>query len=80
MLYVDVVELCGGQGGVLQVLIRRRHHRGFRPGLNLDLKTGVDLSDDRELSWVWKYFETCEPYIVVMAAPCVGLAGFKEVN
>ena len=50
---VDLCELCGGEGRVSTIAIRRR----LKTGTNFDLVTHWDLNDPAQQRLVKKYFE-----------------------
>ena len=43
--YHDVVEICGGEARVSQILISRRN---YAVAPNFDLVTGIDLLDEKQ--------------------------------
>ena len=63
---VDCVELFGGAGGVIKVLISRK----FKCGKNFDLLTGWDLSKPSHAEAFSAYVNRYRPIVVVMAPPC----------
>ncbi len=46
---LDVVEICGGEGGVLQIAARKQ----MRTGKNFDHRTGIDLTNKSEVGNLW---------------------------
>jgi hypothetical protein len=62
----DLVELCGGEGRVSTIVIRRH----LKAGANFDLITGWDLNDERQQNLVLKYLDECRPLVVIMGPTC----------
>eukprot|EP00971_Amphidinium_carterae_P009267 182995-Amphidinium_carterae.1 len=58
---VDLCEVCGGEGRVGQVWVRRQSRKGGKTGINLDLACGVDLLDRDDRAWLWEYLRCCKP-------------------
>ena len=73
----DVVEICGGQARVSQILISRRN---YTVGPNFDLITGIDLLDDKQKRAFWTYMKRYHPLIAIIATPCTGLKGWSGIN
>ena len=67
---VDVVELFGGVGGVLKVLVRR----GFKGGENFDLVCGWNLLNPEHFRAFIRYVEKYRPAIVIVAPPCTAFS------
>ena len=63
---VDLIELCGGQGRISQVAIRR----GLLSGGNLDLVTGCNLDDPRTQKAIMHYLETCDVLVAILQPNC----------
>ena len=63
---VDLIELCGGEGRISKVVIRR----GLESGGNLDLVTGCDLGDPSTQRAVIHYLETCDALVAILEPHC----------
>ena len=63
---VDVVELCGGEGRVSTIAVRRR----CSTGENFDLITNWDLNDANQQRMVLMYLRVHRPLVVVMSPTC----------
>jgi hypothetical protein len=72
----DVVEICGGEGGVTKLSIRRR----LSTGRNFDLKHGIDLSRREDQYYLLEYIDKHKPLFVVMAPPCTPFASWSKIN
>lgn len=70
---IDVMELCGGQGSVARVSIRRR----LRAGPNVDLVTGTDFSDPAEANKLIDFIEKYKPELVAAGPPCKAMANWS---
>ncbi len=68
---IDVMEICGGAGGVSKIAIRRR----LRTGTNFDLITGGDLTNSSHVEQLLGYVKLHKPLVVVMAPPCTAMGG-----
>eukprot|EP00971_Amphidinium_carterae_P349761 6491208-Amphidinium_carterae.2 len=73
---IHVMELFGGQGGVIQCAIRRR----LRAGLNIDLVTGFDVQQPRIRQQVWQYVHKTRPTLIVMSPPCTAFCAWSRLN
>ena len=71
---VDVMEICGGAGGVSKIAIRRR----LTTGHNFDLVTGGDLTKRENVQSLMEYVRTHKPLVVVMAPPCTAMGGWAH--
>ncbi len=63
---IDVCELCGGEGRVTTIAIKRHCHTGE----NFDLVTGWDLNDPHQQQGVERYFHKHKPLVVFMGPMC----------
>ena len=72
----DVVEVFGGNGGVLKMAVGR----GLTPGRNFDLVSGVDLSHPKEVALLIEYIAFAEPFCVVLAPPCTAFGSWSNYN
>ncbi len=72
----DVMEICGGEGGVTKVSIRRR----LSTGQNFDLKHGIDLSRQEDQNQLLEYVDKHQPLFAVMAPPCTPFASWSKIN
>ena len=60
---VDVMELFGGEAGVIRLCLKR----GLSSGGNVDLKTQWNLLDDRHFEAFIKLHDKLRPAVVIMA-------------
>ena len=63
---VDVLELCGGSGGISKAAFKR----GLVSGGNLDLTTQVNLDDKDEQFAINHYLQTCYVLCVILQPNC----------
>ena len=73
---MDVMEICGGAGGVSKIGIRRR----LKTGHNFDLVTGGDLTKKENVLKLMEYVRIHKPMVVVMAPPCTAMGGWAHLN
>ena len=73
---LDVVEICGGVGGVLQLAIRKQ----MKAGINFDLRTGIDLNKQSEIDKLWAYLTRHRPRVIVGAPPCTAFGSWAKLN
>ena len=73
---LDVVEICGGEGGVLR-LAARKH---LRTGQNFDLRTGSDLTKKSDVDKLWLYLAKYKPRVIVGAPPCTAFGQWAHIN
>jgi len=73
---VDVMEICGGKGGVSKISIRRR----LKTGKNFDLVTGGDLTNSVHAKHLFDYIEIHKPLVIIMAPPCTSMGGWAKIN
>ena len=73
---LDVMEICGGMGGVSRICIRRR----LRVGINHDLVTGVDLTSSRDVALLMQYIHHHQPAVIVMGPPCTSFGNWANLN
>ena len=62
----DILEVCGGEARVTQLVVRR----GLRSGGNFDLRTGVDLNRTPDQRKVMHYVEHCKPLVILLHPRC----------
>ena len=74
---IDIVEMFGGAARTSHILVRRYRRTS---GLNFDILVGFDLLNGLDLDHFWKYLQAVRPFIIVMAPPCKGLAGWQNLN
>ena len=67
---VDVMELFGGEAGVLRLSVRR----GLRSGGNIDLVTHWNLLNPRHVKEFEKLHKKLKPEVLIMAMPCTGFS------
>jgi len=72
----DVVEVCGGEGRVSILAIRRQ----CNVGINIDLVTHWDLNVPSEQEEVVKYFRKHEPLVCVMGPMCKPFGKLANYN
>ena len=72
---IDVVELCGGMGGVLKLSITR----GLTTGEKFDLRTNWDLVKAEHHAEFWLYMRKNKPRAVVMAPPCTAFNALQRL-
>ena len=63
---VDMIELCGGMGGISQLAFSR----GLSSGGNLDKTTNVDLGDPTIQRAVDHYLDTCYVRVAILQPSC----------
>ena len=63
---VDILELCGGTGGITHAAFRR----GMSSGGNLDLTTQVDLGNPTTQKAVLHYLNTCNVLVTILQPMC----------
>eukprot|EP00971_Amphidinium_carterae_P058290 1152997-Amphidinium_carterae.1 len=71
-----ILEICGGNAGVTKLALRRR----WPCGRNMDLCTGVDLTNPKQRHQVIQYTRMHRPYIVVAAPPCTAFGAWSRYN
>ena len=64
--YVDMLELCGGEGGITKLAFRR----GLTSGGNLDKKTNVDLGKPTIQRIIIHYLHNCHVETVILQPNC----------
>ena len=74
--YVDVAELCGGQGLTTKFMIRR----GYVGQSMFDIVVGFDVDSPKGKKDFLDYVAICKPYVLVMGPPCMGMKGFKDLK
>ena len=72
---VDVVEMCGGMGGVLRMTISRN----LVGGENVDLRCNWNLLDPSHNKAFWSYLKSEKPTVVVMAPPCTAFNALAQL-
>jgi hypothetical protein len=70
------MEICGGQGGVSKISIRRK----LRTGRTFDLVTGGDLTNPIHVKHLLDYIHKHKPLVIVMAPPCTAMGGWANIN
>ena len=73
---VDVVEICGGEGGVSRISLRRH----LAVGQNFDLRSGIDLTDPKQQQRLIAYIREHKPLFVIMAPPCSSFGSWSHYN
>ena len=73
---LDVMEICGGAGGVSKVSLR--HH--LKVGHNFDLNHGIDLTNPDDVRGLWNYVRFTRPRFIVMGPPCTAFGNLSRVN
>ena len=73
---LDVIEICGGVGGVSKVSLRQH----LKVGKNFDLTCGIDLTDPKHVAALWKYIREVRPRFIIMAPPCTAFASWSHHN
>jgi hypothetical protein len=68
---LDVMEICGGSGGVSKISIRRR----LLTGQNFDIVSGGDLTKPENVKHLMEYIKKHKPLVVVMGPPCTAMGG-----
>ena len=72
----DVVEICGGEGGVIKVAVSRK----LAVGHNFDIRCGIDLTKEEERHKLMKYIDIHKPLCIVMSPPCTAFANWSRFN
>ena len=72
----DIVEICGGEGRVSTLAIRRH----LETGANFDLITGWNLNDENQQNLVMRYLDNCQPLVVVMGPTCKPFGTLPNYN
>ena len=73
---VDIVELCGGEGRVSIIAIKRK----CKVGPNFDLVTSWDLNDPAQQKEVERYFDLYKPFIAIMGPMCKPFGKLSNYN
>ena len=73
---VDFIELFGGKAGSTRVGIRRH----LRTGINFDLTADIDLSDAKEVNYLFWYLRKHQPLVVLMGPPCTAFGPWSHLN
>ena len=73
---IDIVELCGSEGRVSQLCVRRHQ----ATGRNFDLVTGADLNDPATQRQVIQYINQNNVSVVVMAPTCTPFGKLGQFN
>eukprot|EP00971_Amphidinium_carterae_P349854 6491262-Amphidinium_carterae.1 len=71
-----ILEICGGHAGVTKLALRRR----WPCGQNMDLCTGVDLTNPKQRHQVIQYVRMHQPYVIVAAPPCTAFGAWSRFN
>ena len=74
--HVDVIQLFGGEGGVLKIAIRRN----LVTGQNFDIVTGFDLRNRDHEKALYEYIELCKPMVVIASPPCTAFGKLSQIN
>eukprot|EP00971_Amphidinium_carterae_P129912 2573544-Amphidinium_carterae.1 len=75
------MEVFGGEGRTTVIL----HHLAprdlpFREGPNFDAVVGWNLNDENDVAEMWKHVKRQRPFVIIMAPPCTGQAGWSRLN
>jgi hypothetical protein len=73
---VDIVELCGGEGRVSYLAIKRQ----CKVGPNFDLVTDWDLNDPAQQREVERYFDAHKPLVAIMGPTCKPFGKLANLN
>ena len=73
---LDLVELCGGEGRVSTIAIRRH----LKVGENFDLVTYWDLNDPKDQARVVRYFKKYRPLVAIMGPTCKPFGKLARYN
>ena len=73
---VDMVEFCGGLGGITKIGFKR----GLACGGNFDLVTGCDLGDPATQRALNHYIDTCYVLVLILQPNCRTTGRFSHYN
>ena len=73
---LDLVELCGGEGRVSTIAVRRLLHVGE----NFDLVTHWDLNNPYDQELIVKYFKKYRPLVAIMGPTCKPFGKLANYN
>ena len=73
---LDVMEVCGGQGLVTKIAVRRR----ARAGRNFDIVTGTDLNEPAEIRALWAHIREHKPFLIILTPPCSAHGRWAQLN
>ena len=73
---IDVMEICGGEGGVSKVCIRRK----LKTGKNFDLISGHDLTTKASQEALYHYIQQHKPAVIIMGPLCTAFGGWSRLT
>eukprot|EP00971_Amphidinium_carterae_P306570 6092266-Amphidinium_carterae.3 len=75
------MEVFGGEGRTTVVLHQLApKNEAFVGGTNFDAIVGWDLLDENDVHELWQHVLRKHPFVIVMAPPCAGQAGWARLN
>eukprot|EP00971_Amphidinium_carterae_P086759 1716849-Amphidinium_carterae.1 len=80
-VYLEVMEVFGGEGRTTAVLHQMTPGKlPFQGGCNFDAMVGWNLTDPHDVNELWKHVQQRHPFVIIMAPPCTGQAGWANLN
>ena len=73
---VDLLEICGGTGGIIKAAFRRK----LSSGGNIDLTTGCNLDHPEVQKALFHYLDTCYVLVTILEPNCRSVGKFSNIN
>eukprot|EP00971_Amphidinium_carterae_P097971 1938395-Amphidinium_carterae.3 len=80
-VHLEVMEVFGGEGRTTILLHQMTPSSlPFKGGTNFDAMIGWNLLDKHEVQELWDHVHCQHPFVIIMAPPCTGQAGWARLN